>query len=134
MTEAEFKAEMTKVLDECINTKQIMDFQIDLIQKSMMRGFELGMKVAKEQKEEYVKTNLNYYVKVKLNKRGMEIHRKVWEPISKECGLEYKYPETDEEGYSKFQIHDFMNTFGSKCTMGSLPFCEENNIFIQRCE
>ena len=82
--------------------------------------------------DEYVKTNLNYYVKVKLNEEGFRIHREEWKPIADECRLEYVPPEKDEEGYCKFQIHDFMVTFGKYCTIGSKPFCEGLNIWIQR--
>ena len=82
-------------------------------------------------KEEYVKTNLNYYVKVRLNEEGFRIHREEWKPIADECRLIYTPPEKDKEGYCKFQIHDFMVTFGKYCTMGSKPFCEGLNIWIQ---
>lgn len=90
-----------------------------------------SLKEPKQELPEYVETNLNDYVKVKLNEHGREIHRKFWEPY---CGknLPYKYPEVDSEGYSKFQIHEFMLTFGSECSIGSSPFCEGNNILIQR--
>ena len=85
-------------------------------------------------KEEYVKTNLNYYVKVRLNEEGFRIHKEEWKPIADECRIEYTPPEKDEKGYCKFQIHDFMVTFGKYCTLGSKPFCEGLNILIQRSE
>lgn len=85
-------------------------------------------------KDEYVKTNLNYYVKVRLNEEGFRIHREEWKPIADQCNIIYEPPEKDEEGYCKFQIHDFMVTFGKYCTMGSNPFCEGLNIWIQRSE
>ena len=58
--------------------------------------------VVNKTEDEYVKTNLNLYIKVKLTEHGKEVHREYWEPICRDCGHEYKYPEVDEYGYSSF--------------------------------
>ena len=81
--------------------------------------------------EEYIKTNLNLYIKVKLNDYGKEIHYNDWKDICEETGTPYKL-EVDEEGYSSFQIYDFMNTFGKYAHMGAKPFLETNDVFIER--
>lgn len=80
---------------------------------------------------EYVETNLNYYIKVKLTEHGKEVHREYWEHICKDCGHEYKYPKVDESGYSCFQMHEFMHTFGSEMSMAAELVCE-TNVLIQR--
>lgn len=48
MTEEQVKEEMDKSLKEIFDTKQIIDFQFDLVQKAFLKGMELGMKIGKE--------------------------------------------------------------------------------------
>lgn len=81
--------------------------------------------------EKYVKTNLNLYVKVKLNDYGKEIHYNYYKDICKAVDVPYKL-EIDEEGYSSFQIHDFMNIFGEHSHMSAKPFLETLDIFVER--
>lgn len=81
--------------------------------------------------EKFVKTNLNYHIKVKLNDYGKQIHYDDWKDICEETGTPYKL-EVDEEGYSMFQIHDFMNTFGKHAHIGAKPFLETNDVLIER--
>ena len=83
-----------------------------------------------------VKTNVNNYVKVKLNDVGLtELERQHNElkEIVPTLG-EFKNPKVDEDGYSEFQIHCFMNLFGHIMIMGmACPF-EAGNIIICNCE
>lgn len=70
-------------------------------------------------------TNLNDYIHVKLNDRGRTIlinrHDKLNETL-KNC-LPPLRIEVDNEGYSKFQMWDFMAIFGGYMGMGQqLPF------------
>ena len=64
--------------------------------------------------------NVNSIIKVKLNDYGREIlchqHDELNRWIINRGGepLDMRFPETDEHGYSSFQLHDFMYTFG-KC-------------------
>ena len=81
--------------------------------------------------EKFVKTNLNLYIKVKLNDYGKKIHYDYWKDICRDAKATYKL-EIDEEGYSSFQIYDFMNTFGEHAHMGAKPFLETNDILIER--
>lgn len=67
--------------------------------------------------------NVNSTIKVKLNDYGREVlchqHDELNRKIINLGGkpLEVRYPETDEHGYSKFQLWDFMNIFGECFTM-----------------
>ena len=90
-----------------------------------------AIKSLKEPLPDYVETNLNYYIKVKLTEHGKEVHREYWEDICRDCGHEYHYPEVDSDGYSCFQMHEFMHTFGSEMTMAAELVCE-TNVLIQR--
>ena len=83
--------------------------------------------------EKFVKTNLNLYVKVKLNDYGKKIHYDYWKDICRDTHIPYKL-EIDEEGYSSFQIYDFMNIFGEHAYMGAKPFLGTNDILIERSE
>jgi hypothetical protein len=81
--------------------------------------------------EKFVKTNLNYYIKVKLNDYGKKIHYDYWKDICRDTKATYKL-EIDEEGYSSFQIYDFMNIFGEHAYLGCKAFLETNDILIER--
>lgn len=83
--------------------------------------------------EKYVKTNLNLYIKVKLNDYGKKIYYDYWKDICNQCGTVYKL-ETDEEGYSTFQIHEFMQIFGEYAHIGAKPFLETTYVLIERCK
>lgn len=92
---------------------------------------EVRKRFLNDETEKYVKTNLNYYIKVKLNDYGKQIHHDDWKGICEETGTPYKL-EVDEEGYSEFQLYEFMNTFGEHAHMGAKPFLETNDILIER--
>ena len=83
--------------------------------------------------EKYVKTNLNLYIKVKLNDYGKQIHHDYWKDICRDANVQYKL-EVDDEGYSSFQIHEFMNLFGEYAHLGAKPFLETNDVLIERSE
>ena len=92
---------------------------------------EVRKRFLADETEKYVKTNLNYYIKVKLNDYGKQIHYDDWKGICEETGTPYKL-EADEEGYFMFQIYEFMNTFGEHAHMGAKPFLETNDVLIER--
>lgn len=83
--------------------------------------------------EKFVKTNLNLYIKVKLNEHGKQIHYDYWKDTCERFDTPYKL-EVDEEGYSSFQIHEFMNVFGEYAHLGAEPFLETNDVLIERRE
>lgn len=70
----------------------------------------------------YCDTNLNYYIKVKLTEEGRMFYKKHYAKYN--CDA----PELniDDEGYTQFQIHDFMNIFGERLFMGATLPCETN--------
>ena len=83
--------------------------------------------------EKFVKTNLNLYIKVKLNDYGRQIHDDYWRDICRDANVLYEL-EVDEEGYTSFQIHKFMNLFGEYAHLGAKPFLETNDVLIERSE
>ena len=81
--------------------------------------------------EKFVKTNLNFYIKVKLNEHGKQIHYDYWKDTCERFDTPYKL-EADEKGYFSFQIHEFMNVFGEHAHLGAEPFLETNDVLIER--
>ena len=68
-----------------------------------------------------MKFNMNSNVKVKLTERGHKILQDNIDAINKmypKAKMEYKRKETDENGYTKFQLHDLMSTFGEHIRLG----------------
>lgn len=84
-----------------------------------------------ETEKEFVKTNLNYHIKVKLNDYGKQVHHDYWKDTCERFDTPYKL-EVDEEGYSSFQIHEFMNIFGEYAQLGAKPFMETYDVLIER--
>ncbi|CAH9016579.1 putative SOS-response repressor and protease LexA [Vibrio phage 137E35-1] len=81
----------------------------------------------------YKRFNLNNAVKVKLNEIGhLEMERQHNE-LYKTIGIKHR-PFTrkaaDENGYSTFQMHTLMNTFGHMLTLGSKPPFESLDLLI----
>lgn len=62
--------------------------------------------------------NINSYVRVKLKKEGIEIMKKRYARV----GMTYEH-NPDKDGYSSFQMHNFMLIFGPHCMLGyEAPF------------
>lgn len=78
--------------------------------------------------------NVNSIIKVKLNDYGREVlcnnHNELNRWIVNRGGqpLNMRFPETDEHGYSKFQLWEFMNIFGECFTLtnAKLPIANLN--------
>lgn len=91
----------------------------------MLTDYHLTKDIGKKMQ---VKINVNDYVKVKLNKKGFEIHRKDYDHlwVGRIPPYEYKAPEVDCYGYSKFPLWELMQTFGQYLRIGELiPFDSE---------
>ena len=74
----------------------------------------------------YISTNLNYNIKVKLTNQGKQTYHLYH--------YDDKDPPTlsvDDEGYSTFQIHEFMSIFGTQFHMGNNNLPCETDIQIQ---
>lgn len=71
--------------------------------------------------------NINDTVRVRLTKRGLEIHRKLYDDLAAYYGgkLPYPYrrPKRDREGWSEHQLWSLMQDFGPYISMtGEPPF------------
>lgn len=83
-----------------------------------------------------MKFNVNDYVKVKLNEKGINIYlernQHLRDMMSKYYNHEYvvKPPKIDEEGFTKFQMWDLMQLYGPYLGLGmDLPF--ETEILLE---
>jgi len=69
--------------------------------------------------------NINNYVHVKLTEVGVNEMKRQHEQLKESFPKlgEFKLPSTDDDGWSKWQMHSLMNTFGHlcSCTM-KVPF------------
>lgn len=79
-----------------------------------------------------MKFNINNEVQVKLTDHGKDIYYHRDDELKKKYRQEIikpKYPEVDNEGYTKFQLWDLMYIFGKHIHMGcELPFETEIEI------
>ena len=73
-----------------------------------------------------IKFNLNQNVRVQLTEEGREIHRKGYEDLVKQfpnISYEYEVPKEDKDGWSKWQMWNLIQIFGSHIAMGiASPF------------
>ena len=73
-----------------------------------------------------IKINLNETVKVKLTDLGKDIFYHRFDDLNKYYGRQIakpRFPECDDEGYTKFQLWEFMELYGEHMGM-----CEPNVI------
>lgn len=64
-----------------------------------------------------VRINLNEVVKVKLTDLGKDIYYHQFDELNQRCGrivCKPSFPEEDPEGYTKFQLWNFIELYG-KC-------------------
>ena len=81
--------------------------------------------------------NLNNIIKVKLTDYGKDIFYHQYDELNifivgqggKE--IEPRYPDVDENGYSKFQLWSFMNLYGEYMKLAAPNVIEPLNIFIE---
>lgn len=81
--------------------------------------------------------NVNDYVEVKLTDAGLKIleaqHNALLNnltPEGRETIGDFKIPETNEEGYTRFQFWQLMQAFGNYMYMGNTNIPFETNIRI----
>ena len=78
--------------------------------------------------------NINDKIKVKLTEYGNSILEKdVTDTLSMLKGFNYQdyFPyHTDKDGYTEFQLWDFMQIFGSHFQMGCKQIIEHNEIIF----
>ena len=66
------------------------------------------------------KINLNEIVKVKLTPLGAEIYYKQFDEVNKQCGREIckpQMPQIDKDGYTEFQLWNFIELYGQHIGM-----------------
>ena len=83
-----------------------------------------------------VKVNLNSYMKVKLNDLGKDIYYHQYDELNKmvtSYKIKPKMPKVDEEGYTSFQIWQFMNLYGEYMKMGFEGVLESLDVIIENC-
>lgn len=69
--------------------------------------------------------NINCMVRVRLTDLGRQIHAQRHLDLEKRAGRRFRYttPPVDADGWSRFQMHDLMSTFGEHVGMcRDLPF------------
>lgn len=83
------------------------------------------------------KLNLNCIIKVKLTDYGKDIFYHQYDElnryIKKSCGnpIKPRFPDVDSEGFSKFQLWDFMHVYGEYMMMAAPEVIKPLNIYIE---
>lgn len=84
-----------------------------------------------------VKVNINDFIKVKLTDHGKDIYEHhndhLIETVKNDCIKEILKPiplSYNDEGYTYFQLWDFMNIFGKHMFNGAEPVIENNSIIF----
>lgn len=73
--------------------------------------------------------NINHHIKVKLTNDGKKIYINYFDKFSTLYGKDIL--KVDEDGFTEFQLWDFINMFGKYFYNGSLyQIIEMNNIYI----
>ena len=79
--------------------------------------------------------NLNSIIKVKLTDRGKDIFYHQYDELnSRNIGvppITPRFPDVDSEGYSTFQLWDFMHVYGKHMMLGLPEVIKPLNIYIQ---
>lgn len=80
--------------------------------------------------------NLNCIVKVKLTDHGKDIFYHQYDELNKFIKarggdiIEPRFPDVDSDGYSKFQLWDFMHVYGKHMTLAAPNVIQPLNIYI----
>lgn len=78
--------------------------------------------------------NINDYIKVKLTDKGKDIYYDYYVNYYQEEDYIYKNTaceaKVDINGYTKMQLHEFMQIFGNRIPFGYNDIFENNNIII----
>lgn len=70
-----------------------------------------------------MKMHIHNPVRVRLTDYGREIHREVKGPLALRANVTYRPPEEDEEGWSKWRLHELLALYGDYLYPGAkLPF------------
>ena len=81
-----------------------------------------------------VAINLNEVVKVKLTAYGKEIYYHRFDKVNEAVGREVckpSFPKVDAEGYSRFQLWDFIHLYGNYIRMAAKNVIEPLEIVYE---
>ena len=120
--------------DKCSDYK----FTSDLLEKFINENEELKQRIAElesKETEKPTKINLNDRVKVKLTPLGAEIYYHQYDEIKGdypkiEKYLTSKLPRVDNEGYTEFQLHHFIELYGGYIGMSKKNVIEPLDIIV----
>lgn len=100
-------------------------------------AYEDGYNAAKKDFETTPhKFNINDCIKVKLTAKGKKIIQEDYEQLCASypnLDIKMRYVE-DADGYTEFQLWDFMRLFGSHLYCGSPCYIEKNQIILEELE
>lgn len=81
-----------------------------------------------------IEINLNHTVKVRLTKLGRDILKQNFEKLKRDyppLSLDYRPKKEDAKGWSEWQLHTLMSTFGKHLVLGfDVPF-ETTILYIE---
>lgn len=83
------------------------------------------------------KLNLNCVIKVKLTDYGKDIFYHQYDELNKYViknsrnFIKPRFPDVDSEGYTKFQLWDFMHIYGKYMMLAEPNVIEPLNIYIE---
>ena len=78
------------------------------------------------------KLNLNSMVRAKLNQRGVDIYyHQNDDLIERGVDIPRRLPGIDKDGFTTFQLWDFMNLYGKYLEMGAPEVLEELSLYIK---
>lgn len=92
--------------------------------------------IFKKEEWQMKKINLNSEIKVKLTPFGAEIFYRQYDEVNKRIlsnggeALKPRMPQIDKDGFTKFQLHDFINTFGEYMIVGQKNVIEDICIYM----
>jgi len=84
-----------------------------------------------------LKLNLNSSVKVKLTDYGKDIYYHQYDEINNKYGrtiCKPTFPKVDAEGFTKFQLHTFINLYGEYLIIGGKAVTKDINIYINESD
>lgn len=84
-----------------------------------------------------VKINLNEVVKVKLTDLGKEIYYHQFDELNRRCGktvCKPSFPKEDTEGYTEFQLWNFVEIYGEHIGMAKPNVIEPLEIVYELSE
>lgn len=83
---------------------------------------DVAYKIQQLQPDRIVRINLNEKIKVKLTDYGKDIYFHRFDYVNKmarQTVIKPRFPDVDSDGYTSFQLWDFINIYGGHFVLGS---------------